>query len=190
MPGLLNQTTGAALPLTASDVTSFVSGYALGLTASLTYGNLEAQPFQGLFVYPLDEYTTVIGFEAVIADRVVTVQIKDKAKMESGHFNPNRIRAATFTGGFGADPVRGQPGDHWPDGERHCLHQHLLRAPHSAQRGCAGPAAGCLRPNCAPVLHGEHWPLQSTGPKQSQALLRHPGPGLLEQAVPGDSPGH
>lgn len=47
MPGLLNQMTGAALPLTASDVTSFVSGYALGLTASLTYGNLEAQPFQG-----------------------------------------------------------------------------------------------------------------------------------------------
>ncbi|KAM5321912.1 von Willebrand factor A domain-containing protein 5B1 isoform 2-T2 [Glossophaga mutica] len=98
MPGLLNQTTGAALPLTASDVTSFVSGYALGLTASLTYGNLEAQPFQGLFVYPLDEYTTVIGFEAVIADRVVTVQIKDKAKMESGHFNATRSRATALDG--------------------------------------------------------------------------------------------
>uniref|UniRef100_A0A452FVG9 von Willebrand factor A domain containing 5B1 n=1 Tax=Capra hircus TaxID=9925 RepID=A0A452FVG9_CAPHI len=81
MPGLLNQITGAALPLTSSDVTSFVSGYALGLTASLTYGNLEAQPFQGLFVYPLDEYTTVIGFEAVIGDRVVTVQIKDKGPL-------------------------------------------------------------------------------------------------------------
>nr|XP_031539609.1 von Willebrand factor A domain-containing protein 5B1 [Vicugna pacos] len=103
MPGLLNQLTGAALPLTASDVTSFVSGYALGLTASLTYGNLEAQPFQGLFVYPLDEYTTVIGFEAVIADRVVTVQIKDKAKMESGHFDATRIRAATVTGKVALD---------------------------------------------------------------------------------------
>ncbi|KAK1340416.1 hypothetical protein QTO34_018985 [Cnephaeus nilssonii] len=98
MPGLLNQVTGAALPLTASDVTSFVSGYALGLTASLTYGNLEAQSFQGLFVYPLDEYTTVIGFEAVIADRVVTVQIKDKAKMEGGHFNATHLRATTVTG--------------------------------------------------------------------------------------------
>ncbi|XP_042808465.1 von Willebrand factor A domain-containing protein 5B1 isoform X1 [Panthera leo] len=98
MPGLLNQLTGAALPLTASDVTSFVSGYALGLTASLTYGNLEAQPFQGLFVYPLDEYTTVIGFEAVIADRVVTVQIKDKAKMDSSHFDGTRIRATNVTG--------------------------------------------------------------------------------------------
>ncbi|KAI5768347.1 VWA5B1 [Gulo gulo luscus] len=97
MPGLLNQITGAALPLTASDVTSFVSGYALGLTASLTYGNLEAQPFQGLFVYPLDEYTTVIGFEAVIADRVVTVQIKDKAKMDNAYFEGTRVRATGNT---------------------------------------------------------------------------------------------
>ncbi|XP_008588820.1 PREDICTED: von Willebrand factor A domain-containing protein 5B1 [Galeopterus variegatus] len=98
MPGLLNRITGAALPLTASDVTSFVSGYALGLTASLTYGNLESQPFQGLFVYPLDEYTTVIGFEAVIADRVVTVQIKDKAKLESSHVDVSQVRSATVTG--------------------------------------------------------------------------------------------
>nr|XP_012643125.1 von Willebrand factor A domain-containing protein 5B1 isoform X4 [Microcebus murinus] len=98
MPGLLNQITGAALPLTTSDVTSFVSGYALGLTASLTYGNLEAQPFQGLFVYPLDEYTTVIGFEAVIADRVVTVQIKDKAKLDDGHLDAFQVRSPTVKG--------------------------------------------------------------------------------------------
>ncbi|XP_032158056.1 von Willebrand factor A domain-containing protein 5B1 isoform X2 [Mustela erminea] len=103
MPGLLNQITGAALPLTASDVTSFVSGYALGLTASLTYGNLEAQPFQGLFVYPLDEYTTVIGFEAVIADRVVTVQIKDKAKLDNSHFEGTRVRATSVTGKLALD---------------------------------------------------------------------------------------
>ncbi|MBZ3871701.1 von Willebrand factor A domain-containing protein 5B1 [Sciurus carolinensis] len=98
MPGLLNRLTGAALPLTASDVTSFVSGYALGLTASLTYGNLEAQPFQGLFVYPLDENTTVIGFEALIADRIITVQIKDKAKLEGAQLDTSRIRSSTVTG--------------------------------------------------------------------------------------------
>nr|XP_008517378.1 PREDICTED: von Willebrand factor A domain-containing protein 5B1-like [Equus przewalskii] len=57
----------------------------------------------GLFVYPLDEYTTVIGFEAVIADRVVTVQIKDKAKMESGHFDANRIRTTTVTENMSAE---------------------------------------------------------------------------------------
>ncbi|XP_027626467.1 von Willebrand factor A domain-containing protein 5B1, partial [Tupaia chinensis] len=95
---LLNRNTGAALPLTASEVTSFVSGYALGLTASLTYGNLEAQPFQGLFVYPLDEHTTVIGFEAVIAERVVTVQIKDKAKLDSSHVNTSHAESSPATG--------------------------------------------------------------------------------------------
>ncbi|CAH7440565.1 von Willebrand factor A domain-containing protein 5B1 [Phodopus roborovskii] len=103
MPGLLNCVTGAALPLAASDITSYVSGYALGLTASLTYGNLETQPFQGLFVYPLDEYTTVVGFEAVIADRVVTIQIKDKAKLDRSHLD---IQSATVTGNI---PQEGIP---------------------------------------------------------------------------------
>uniref|UniRef100_E9Q709 von Willebrand factor A domain containing 5B1 n=1 Tax=Mus musculus TaxID=10090 RepID=E9Q709_MOUSE len=98
MPGLLNCLTGAALPLMESDVTSYVSGYALGLTASLTYGNLEAQPFQGLFVYPIDEYSTVVGFEAVIADRVVTIQLRDKAKLDRSHLD---IQPATVTGDLG-----------------------------------------------------------------------------------------
>ncbi|XP_077168129.1 von Willebrand factor A domain-containing protein 5B1 isoform X3 [Paroedura picta] len=82
MPGLINQTSNSPLPLTASEVTSCVSGYAFGMTALLTYGNPESHPFEGLFVYPLDEYTTVVGFEAVISSRVVTVQIKDKAKID------------------------------------------------------------------------------------------------------------
>lgn len=49
-------------------------------------------------MYPLDEHTTVIGFEAAIANRVVTVQIKDKAKLESGQFETSRVRPATVTG--------------------------------------------------------------------------------------------
>lgn len=66
----------------------------------------------GLFVYPLDEYTTVIGFEAVIADRIVTVQIKDKAKMESTHFEGTRIRGTTVTGEEDRRAVAG-PGPVW-----------------------------------------------------------------------------
>ncbi|KAM6435479.1 von Willebrand factor A domain-containing protein 5B1 isoform 2-T2 [Liasis olivaceus] len=91
MPGLINRTTSAILPLAASEVTSCVSGYAFGLTACLSYTNAETYPFEGLFVYPLDEYTTVVGFEAVISERVVTVQIKDKARIEdcsSGNGRP------------------------------------------------------------------------------------------------------
>uniref|UniRef100_A0A8C9L3I1 von Willebrand factor A domain containing 5B1 n=1 Tax=Pavo cristatus TaxID=9049 RepID=A0A8C9L3I1_PAVCR len=44
MPGLINQSSHCPLLLTASEVTSCVSGYALGMTASLTYRNLQAQP--------------------------------------------------------------------------------------------------------------------------------------------------
>lgn len=70
----------------------------------------------GLFVYPLDEHTTVIGFEAVIADRVVTVQIKDKAKIEGGHFEATGIRAATVTGKRAGGAVAG-PGCGWSLGQ-------------------------------------------------------------------------
>uniref|UniRef100_A0A8C8S8M8 von Willebrand factor A domain containing 5B1 n=1 Tax=Pelusios castaneus TaxID=367368 RepID=A0A8C8S8M8_9SAUR len=87
MPGLINRTSNSPLPLTASEVTSCVSGYAFGMTASLTYGNPENHPFEGLFVYPLDEYTTVVGFEAVVCRRAVTVQIKDKAKLDDCYFD-------------------------------------------------------------------------------------------------------
>lgn len=47
MPGLINQTTRSPLPLTASEVTSCVSGYAFGMTALLTYRNPEAQAVEG-----------------------------------------------------------------------------------------------------------------------------------------------
>ncbi|NWZ23038.1 VW5B1 protein, partial [Asarcornis scutulata] len=85
--GLLNRGTRRPLPLAASEVTSCVSGYACGLTASLTYRNPEAQPCEGkwLFVFPLDEHTTVVGFEAAVCRRAVTVQIKDKAKIDAAY---------------------------------------------------------------------------------------------------------
>ncbi|XP_016277557.2 von Willebrand factor A domain-containing protein 5B1 isoform X2 [Monodelphis domestica] len=97
MPGLLNSNTGEALPLTSSEITSCVQGYAFGLMASLTYGNMEVQPFQGLFVYPLDEYTTVVGFEAIVSERTVTVQIKDKAKLNNGYFDLHRSQNGRIT---------------------------------------------------------------------------------------------
>ncbi|XP_069638502.1 von Willebrand factor A domain-containing protein 5B1 [Haliaeetus albicilla] len=87
MPGLINRTTCSPVPLTASEVTSCVSGYAFGMTALLTYRNSEAQAFEGLFVYPLDECTTVVGFEAAVSRRAVTVQIKDKAKIDDTYFD-------------------------------------------------------------------------------------------------------
>lgn len=40
----------------------------------------------------------MIGFEAVIADRVVKVQIKDKAKLESSLLDASCARSPTVTG--------------------------------------------------------------------------------------------
>ncbi|NWS19855.1 VW5B1 protein, partial [Pachyramphus minor] len=97
MPGLINWATLSPLPLTASEVTSCVSGYAFGMTALLTYHNPSPQALEGkevvgvaknlswlagVFVFPLDEGTAVVGFEAAVSRRVVTVQIKDKAKID------------------------------------------------------------------------------------------------------------
>ncbi|KAM8927489.1 von Willebrand factor A domain-containing protein 5B1 isoform 2-T2 [Pelodytes ibericus] len=87
MPGLLNRITGAPLPLTAAEISACVSGYALGMTASLTYSNPDSQPIEALFVYPLNEHTVVVGFEAVVCRRIVTVQIKDKAKMDESYYD-------------------------------------------------------------------------------------------------------
>ncbi|KFO93995.1 von Willebrand factor A domain-containing protein 5B1, partial [Buceros rhinoceros silvestris] len=96
MPGLMNWTTHSPLPLTASEVTSCVSGYAFGMTALLTYRNPEAQAC--LFVYPLDERTTVVGFEAAVSRRVVTVQIRDKAKIDDAYFEGCSGRARDRSG--------------------------------------------------------------------------------------------
>ncbi|KAM9296999.1 von Willebrand factor A domain-containing protein 5B1, partial [Gastrophryne carolinensis] len=87
MPGLLNRLSGAPLPLTTSEISACVSGYALGMTASLTYSNPEPQSVEALFVYPLNEHTVVVGFEAVICRRIITVQIKDKAKMDESYYD-------------------------------------------------------------------------------------------------------
>ncbi|EMP28316.1 von Willebrand factor A domain-containing protein 5B1 [Chelonia mydas] len=104
---LLSETPVAVCPFSgltlqpASEVTSCVSGYAFGMTASLTYGNPEVHPFEGLFVYPLDEYTTVVGFEAVVSRRAVTVQIKDKAKIDDCYLDCGSLPSGRAQDGSG-----------------------------------------------------------------------------------------
>uniref|UniRef100_A0A4W3H308 von Willebrand factor A domain containing 5B1 n=1 Tax=Callorhinchus milii TaxID=7868 RepID=A0A4W3H308_CALMI len=95
MPGLINQNNGSNLPLTSSEVTSCMMGYTLGISASLTYANPEDHPIEGLFIYPLGEHTAVVGFEAFVSGRIITVQIKDKAKLDDYYFD-----CCALTGSF------------------------------------------------------------------------------------------
>ncbi|XP_035799985.1 von Willebrand factor A domain-containing protein 5B1 [Amphiprion ocellaris] len=82
MPGLINKETRSALPLSVSDITSCVRGYTLALTASMTYENMDDHAIEGIFIYPLEENSIVVGFEAMISSQIVTLQIKDKAKID------------------------------------------------------------------------------------------------------------
>nr|XP_020441224.1 von Willebrand factor A domain-containing protein 5B1 isoform X2 [Monopterus albus] len=82
MPGLINKENRSALPLSVSDITSCVRGYTLAMTASMTYENIEDRAIEGIFIYPLEENSIVVGFEAMISTQIITLQIKDKAKIE------------------------------------------------------------------------------------------------------------
>lgn len=110
MPGLINKESQCALPLSVSDITCCVRGYTLALTASMTYENIEdhaiegkrddciPQPYwgnsnlwasvfssffpEGIFIYPLEENSIVVGFEAMISSQIITLQIKGKAKLD------------------------------------------------------------------------------------------------------------
>ncbi|XP_053338788.1 von Willebrand factor A domain-containing protein 5B1 isoform X1 [Clarias gariepinus] len=87
MPGLINKAKRTALPLSVSDITSSVRGYTLAMTASMTYENIEDHPIEGIFIYPLEEGSVVVGFEAMISSQIITLQIKDKAKIEDCYFD-------------------------------------------------------------------------------------------------------
>ncbi|XP_017563343.2 von Willebrand factor A domain-containing protein 5B1 [Pygocentrus nattereri] len=87
MPGLISKAKRSALPLSVSDITSCVRGYTLAMTASMTYENIEDHPIEGIFIYPLEEGAVVVGFEAMISTQIITVQIKDKAKIDDCYFD-------------------------------------------------------------------------------------------------------
>ncbi|XP_041060012.1 von Willebrand factor A domain-containing protein 5B1 isoform X6 [Carcharodon carcharias] len=87
MPGLLNQSTWAPLPLKASCIKACMNGYSLRVSASLTYSNPESKPVEGVFVYLLEESETVVAFETLTAGRSVTIQIKNRGRAEDCCFD-------------------------------------------------------------------------------------------------------
>ncbi|KAJ8389566.1 hypothetical protein AAFF_G00118030 [Aldrovandia affinis] len=82
MPGLRNRSTWAPLLLKGSCIKSCANGCSLGITSHLTYANTDPEPVEGVFVYPLGEKEVVVGFEAAIAGRIVSMQIQSRGKME------------------------------------------------------------------------------------------------------------
>ncbi|XP_061647363.1 von Willebrand factor A domain-containing protein 5B1 [Phyllopteryx taeniolatus] len=87
MPGLINKENCSALPLSVSDITSCVRGYTQAMTASMAYENFEDHAIEGIFIYPLEEKNIVVGFEALISSQIITLEIKDKAKIDDCYHN-------------------------------------------------------------------------------------------------------
>ncbi|XP_033104662.1 von Willebrand factor A domain-containing protein 5B1-like isoform X2 [Anneissia japonica] len=85
MPGLINRHTRTIIPLQGIRVSSCVNGQSLATTSALTYYNDEDHVVEGFFVLPLDEASSLVGFEAHLQTRNITVQLKDKTDID--HFN-------------------------------------------------------------------------------------------------------
>ncbi|XP_061588146.1 von Willebrand factor A domain-containing protein 5B1 [Cololabis saira] len=82
MVGLRNRSTWEPLLLKTSCIKSCANGCSMGITAHLTYVNADTESVEGVFVYPLGEKEVVVGFEAVIAGRLVGVQIQSREKLK------------------------------------------------------------------------------------------------------------
>uniref|UniRef100_A0A3B4ANT0 VWFA domain-containing protein n=1 Tax=Periophthalmus magnuspinnatus TaxID=409849 RepID=A0A3B4ANT0_9GOBI len=81
MVGLRNRSTWEPLLLKASCIKSCANGCSLGTIAHLTYANVDTDAVD-IFVYPLGEKEVVVGFEAVIAGRLVGVHIESRGKLK------------------------------------------------------------------------------------------------------------
>ncbi|XP_066475903.1 von Willebrand factor A domain-containing protein 5B2 [Tiliqua scincoides] len=82
MPGLYCLPAWTALPLQSSCVKACANGFSLGLTTRLTYINLEQEPVEGVFVYPLEESEVVASFESTTGSKTFTFQIQNQQRVE------------------------------------------------------------------------------------------------------------
>ncbi|XP_062843605.1 von Willebrand factor A domain-containing protein 5B1 [Trichomycterus rosablanca] len=82
MPGLRNSASWAPLLLKSSRITSCANGCSLGITAHLTYTNTDPEPVEGVFVYPLGEQEVVVGFEALVSGRLLSVELQSRGKFK------------------------------------------------------------------------------------------------------------
>ena len=76
--GLLLKDKNEALPLKDVSVSAFVQGYLVGLESKLKYANDGSDPVEVLFRTPVEDSFAVVGLNAVIDDRKIKAEIKEK----------------------------------------------------------------------------------------------------------------
>ena len=83
MTGLINRHTNLALQLKASSIFAEVNGFAARVLATLTYFNNCEYDVEGAFVFPQDERTTVVEFEATVEERHVFMEVKEFVSIQA-----------------------------------------------------------------------------------------------------------
>ncbi|XP_019628134.1 PREDICTED: von Willebrand factor A domain-containing protein 5B1-like [Branchiostoma belcheri] len=82
MPRLLNWATRTRVPLKSVRISACMMGHSLGMTSSFSYYNDQDYPLEVAFIYPLDNKTTVVGFDAMIAGRTIGVQLRERKELD------------------------------------------------------------------------------------------------------------
>ena len=110
--GLVAQ--GAAVPLQGVVVEADIVGLSAQVTITQRYRNLESQPIEAVYVFPLDEGAAVCGFEAIAADVHYVGQVLERDEaferydqaIHDGHgaYLLDEERPDVFTASLGAIP--------------------------------------------------------------------------------------
>ena len=83
--GLILKGKRTALPLKDVSVEAEIQGYVLGLESTLKYVNESSEPAEVVFRFPLEQSHTVVGLTAIIDDRKIKAQLKEKEEARADY---------------------------------------------------------------------------------------------------------
>ena len=69
------------MPLKSIDVTITIKGFVAHVTSHLTYINVESQPIEAVYEFPVDEQSAIYHFEATIEDRTIVAECQEKEQV-------------------------------------------------------------------------------------------------------------
>jgi len=76
-----------AVPLKSVSVDVRIEGYIANVRATLCYKNVEKNPIEARYEFPMDDQSTVYHFEAQIEDRIIIAECQEKEQVRMPVYN-------------------------------------------------------------------------------------------------------
>ena len=76
--GLVSKSDGKKVPLESIKIEASVSGFIAHVTSTLQYTNVEENPIEAIYIFPLNEQAAVCGFQATIDGRTIVAEVREK----------------------------------------------------------------------------------------------------------------